>query len=375
MEIAPEIPITSTETSKNSTGKPAFSDGEGIHILVIRLSAMGDVAMTVPVISALLKQYPNVKVTVLTRAFFSPLFSEVKNVTVYEADVKGKHKGIFGLWKLYKELKCLNTDMVADLHNVLRSNILRQYFRLGSIPFVQMDKGRAEKKALTSLSHKVFEPLKTTHQRYADVFGKLGMPIDLENASPLPKRAIAPSTMELVKGKERKWLGIAPFAAFDGKMYPLDLMEKVVHILNETGGYKILLFGGGEREKIILDKWDSIYENSINLVGKLTFKEELALISQLNLMLAMDSGNAHLAALFGVPTLTLWGVTHPYAGFYPFKQDPQNALLADREQFPLIPTSVYGNKYPPGYENVMRTIVPEDVLSKIEEIINGQLSR
>ncbi|MEG3656127.1 glycosyltransferase family 9 protein [Arenibacter palladensis] len=331
---------------------------------------MGDVAMTVPVISALLEQYPKVKITVLTRAFFSPLFSELNNVTVYEADVKGKHQGIFGLWKLYKELKGLHVGMVADLHNVLRSNILRLFFRLGSIPFVQVDKGRAGKKALTSLTHKVFEPLKTTHQRYADVFGKLGMPIDMEKANPLPKRAIAPSTKELLKGKEQKWIGIAPFAAFEGKMYPLDLMEKVVHSLNKTCGYKILLFGGGEREKTILDKWERNFENSINLVGKLTFKEELALISQLNLMLAMDSGNAHLAALFGIPTLTLWGVTHPYAGFYPFKQDPKNALLADRQQFPLIPTSVYGNKYPPGYENVMRTIAPKHVLSKIEEMIN-----
>lgn len=370
MERATKIPVTSTATSRIGMGKPKSSAGEGIHILVIRLSAMGDVAMTVPIISALLDQYPNIKVTVLTRAFFSPLFSELRNVTVYEADVKGKHKGIFGLWKLYKELKSLNLDMVADLHNVLRSNILRQYFRLGSIPFIPVEKGRAEKKALTSLTHKVFEPLTTTHQRYADVFGKLGMPIDLENAGPLSKRSIGPSTMELVKGKEQKWIGIAPFAAFDGKMYPLDLMEKVVHSLNETNHYKVLLFGGGEEEKDILDKWADKYQNSINLVGKLSFKEELALISHLNLMLAMDSGNAHLAALFGIPTLTLWGVTHPYAGFYPFKQDPQNALLADREQFPLIPTSVYGNKYPSGYENAMRTIAPEDVILKIEEIIN-----
>ncbi|GBF18528.1 lipopolysaccharide core heptosyltransferase RfaQ [Arenibacter sp. NBRC 103722] len=369
MEIAPKTPVT----SRNGSAKPASLTGNGIHILVIRLSAMGDVAMTVPVISALVEQHPHIKVTVLTRAFFSPFFSELNNVRVYEADVKGQHKGVFGLWKLYKELKGLNIDMVADLHNVLRSNILKQYFRLGSIPFIQVDKGRAEKKALTSLINKVFEPLKTTHQRYADVFGKLGIPIDLENAGPLPKRAITPSTMELIKGKEQKWIGIAPFAAFDGKMYPLDLMEKVVTALNATDHYRILFFGGGEKEKELLDKWADKFRNSTNLVGKLTFMEELALISQLNLMLAMDSGNAHLAALFGIPTITLWGVTHPYAGFYPFKQDPRNALLADREQFPLIPTSVYGNKYPPGYENAMRSIAPENVLSKIEEILNKKI--
>ena len=369
MKSFPKTAVTATEASISGIEKTPSSPGDGKHILVIRLSAMGDVAMTVPVISALLEQYPNIKVTVLTRAFFGPLFSELNNVSVYEAEVKGRHKGIFGLWKLYKELKSLNMDMVADLHNVLRSNILKQYFRLGSIPFVQVDKGRAEKKTLTSLTHKVFAPLTTTHQRYAHVFGKLGIPLDLEKANLLPKRAILPSTRELVKGEEQKWIGIAPFAAFDGKMYPLDLMEKVVHTLNESNDYRILLFGGGEKERDLLDKWAGNFTNSINLVGKLPFKEELSLISQLQLMLAMDSGNAHLAALFGVPTLTLWGVTHPYAGFYPFKQDPQNALLADRDLFPLIPTSVYGKKYPTGYENAMRSIAPEDVLAKIEEIL------
>jgi ADP-heptose:LPS heptosyltransferase len=149
-------------------------------------------------------------------------------------------------------------------------------------------------------------------------------------------------------------------------------MEKVVVALNACNRYKILLFGGGVKEKTTLNKWAFKYQNSINLVGKLSFEEELALISQLHLMLAMDSGNAHLAALFGVPTITLWGVTHPYAGFYPYGQDPGYGLLANRMEYPLIPTSVYGNKYPPGYENAMRTIAPEDVVSKIEEIINSK---
>ncbi|MCM4150253.1 glycosyltransferase family 9 protein [Arenibacter sp. N53] len=336
---------------------------------------MGDVAMTVPVLSALVKEYPGLKVTVLTRSFFKPIFQNLDNVSIYEADVKGKHKGIFGLWKLYKELKNLNIDAVADLHNVLRSNILKGYFKFGSTPFVQIDKGRAEKKALTAWRSKEFRQLKTTHQRYADVFGKLGMPIDLQTATVLPKRSIAPATSNLVDGKDKTWIGIAPFAAFDGKMYPLDLMEKIVDELSKTDKYKILLFGGGKNEQEQLEKWETEFSNCINLVGKLPFHEELALISQLDLMVAMDSGNAHLAALFGIPTITLWGVTHPYAGFYPFGQNSNYAMLADREQFPLIPTSVYGNKYPPGYENAMRSISPEDVILKIEEIINSKLSR
>ena len=340
------------------------------HILVIRLSAMGDVAMTIPVLSALVAQHPGIKVTVLTRGFFKPLFYGLDNVSVYEADVKNTHKGLWGLWKLYKELKTLNIDMVADLHNVLRSKVLKLYFKLESIPFVQIDKGRAEKKALTSPSRKVFKPLKSTHQRYADVFKELGFPLDLNTASLLPKRYMAPSTEKLVADKDRIWIGIAPFAAFEGKMYPLDLMEKVVYALNRTDKYKLFLFGGGEKEKKLMDAWDHKFHNCVNLVGKLPFPEELALISHLELMVAMDSGNAHLASMFGVPTLSLWGVTHPYAGFYPFGQDENNALLSNRDKYPLIPTSVYGNKCPEEYKNAMRSIAPEDVVTKLEEVLN-----
>ncbi|WP_317167469.1 glycosyltransferase family 9 protein [Arenibacter sp. 6A1] len=341
------------------------------HILVIRLSAMGDVAMTVPVLAAMSQQYPDVKITVLTRAFFAPMFAQLPNVTVYEADVKGQHKGVLGLWKLYRSLKGLGIDAVADLHNVLRSNILKTYFTFSGLPFEQVDKGRADKKALTAAVHKVFKPLTTTHQRYAEVFARLGYPLDLEAVSLPAKRPLQESTRSLIQAPTQPWIGIAPFAAFEGKMYPIALMQEVVGQLNATNAYRILLFGGGKKEGEELQKWEDAYPNCLNMVGKISFEEELALISQLDLMLAMDSGNAHMAAMFGLPTLTLWGVTHPYAGFYPFGQPLEHALMADRMQYPLIPTSVYGNKFPPGYENAMQTIAPEAVVQKIQHILSG----
>lgn len=339
------------------------------HLLVIRLSAMGDVAMIVPILSAMLHQYPDVKVTVLTRAFLKPLFEQLPNVSVFEADVKGKHKGIFGLWKLFKALKALQINAVADLHNVLRSNILKTFFKLSGFQFVQIDKGRDEKKALTRATNKVFKPVKTTHQRYADVFDALGYTLDLTSNVFMPKRELANNTIQLIVSGDKKLVGIAPFAAFEGKMYPLDLMEQVVSELNKLNSIQVLLFGGGKREQQVLENWEIKYSNISSIVGKATLSEELDLISNLEIMIAMDSGNAHLAALFGVPTITLWGVTHPYAGFYPFGQPLENALMADKEKFPLIPTSVYGNKMPQEYTEVMRTIHPEDILKKVRTIL------
>ena len=334
---------------------------------------MGDVAMTVPVILGICKKYPSVKITVLTKPFMGPIFSDIPNVSVFNADVKGKHKRILGLWRLYKELAYLQIHMVADLHHVLRSSILKQFFKLRAIPFIQIDKGRDEKKKLIDPKRVKLEPLKSTFKRYSEVFEKLGYPISVNEMVVLPKKSLPKDFVHLKDNQEQLLLGIAPFAAFKGKMYPLSLMKEVVNELNNTNKYKIILFGGGQQEVEILSTWDNQFNNVFSAAGKLSFSAELGLISNLRLMLAMDSGNAHLAAMFGVPTVTLWGVTHPYAGVSPFGQSKDNALLADRVQYPLIPTSIYGNKFPAGYENVMSTIQPTKVAQKIIEVINNNV--
>ena len=334
------------------------------HILVIRLSAMGDVAMIVPVLRALINEHPDVKITVLTRAFFAPFFRDLENVTIYKADVKGKHKGIHGLYKLSKELKLLSIDAIADLHNVLRSNILKLFF-VGT-PFIQINKGRAEKKAL--VIGKTFNQLKTTHQRYADVFKKLGFKFALDNPDFPKKTKLDSNILRVIDGNSKPLIGIAPFAAFKSKAYPISLMEVVIKELSKD--YKILLFGGGKTETEILNKLENKYSNTVNLAGKLNLNQELDVISNLKVMIAMDSGNAHMAAMLGTQVITLWGVTHPYAGFYPFNQNTDNALLADRTTYPKIPTSIYGNKYPVGYENAIASISVDSVIEKVEEILS-----
>jgi ADP-heptose:LPS heptosyltransferase len=338
------------------------------HILVIRLSAMGDVAMTIPIIRALIEKHPEIKITFLSKAFLKPLFDDIPNVTFYAADVKNKHKGVLGLHKLSKELKQLRITHIADLHNVLRSKILRSFFKFSTKNIAVIDKGRSEKKALTRKENKVFKQLKTSHERYADVFRKLGFSVDITNPTKLEKPSLATSVLSLIGEKKNNWIGIAPFAAFDSKMYPLDLMEKVIDILSNK--YTVLLFGGGEKEIALLSKIEQKNEAVISVAGKLNLREELNLIAHLECMLAMDSGNAHFAAMLQIPTITAWGATHPFAGFVPFNQPKENSLLPDLEKYPNIPCSIYGNKICDGYEDVMRTISPERVIKKVEEILN-----
>ncbi|AXB55944.1 glycosyltransferase family 9 protein [Flavobacterium fluviale] len=335
----------------------------------MRLSAMGDVAMTVPVLHAFVKQYPMVKLTVISRPFFKPFFDGIPNLDFFAFDEKERHKGFFGLVRLYNDVKKLKIDAFADLHNVLRSKVVSLLFALSGKKRATVDKGREGKKELTRAENKIFKQLPTMFQRHAKVFEELGFPLDLSNPTFPAKTNLSSEILEIIGYHSQKLIGIAPFAQYDSKVYPLDLMKEVISKLAENSANKILLFGGGKKEIEILDSISQPYENVINTAGKIKFQQELQLISNLDVMLSMDSGNAHIAAMLGVKVVTLWGATHPYAGFLPFNQSLENALTSDRNQYPKLPTSVYGNKIVEGYEDAMRSISPDEVVKKIQGLV------
>jgi ADP-heptose:LPS heptosyltransferase len=339
------------------------------HIAVIRLSAMGDVAMTVPVIRAFIEQYPKVKITMVSRPFFKPFFSGIPNLTFFEIDLKIRHKGFFGLLRLFSDLKQLEIDAVADLHNVLRSQIIRNLFALSGKKVAFTDKGRNDKKALTRAEDKVFKPVRSMIERHVETFKKLGFSVDLSNPNFPEKAILSDKILNISEEKNKyKWIGIAPFAQYESKVYPKDLMQTVITTLAKNNDYKTFLFGGN-KEIEILNAFAANKNNVVTIAGKLSFEEELQLISNLDVMLSMDSGNAHIAAMLGVNVITLWGATHPFAGFSPFNQPFENAVVSDRNKFPKLPTSVYGNKTVKGYQDAMRTILPETVVEKITTLL------
>ncbi|KUJ62673.1 heptosyltransferase [Flavobacteriaceae bacterium CRH] len=332
----------------------------------MRLSAMGDVAMTVPVLRAFVKQYPEVKLTVISRPFFKPFFDGIPNLEFFAFDEKERHKGFKGLLRLFQDVQQLKIDAFADLHNVLRSKIVSLLFALSGKKRATVDKGRDGKKELTRSENKIFKQLPTMFQRHAKVFEELGFPLNLSNPDFPEKANLNTDILEIIGNENQKLIGIAPFAQYDSKVYPIDLMTEVIAKLAENKTHKILLFGGGKKEIEILDTLSKPFENVINMAGKIKFQQELQLISNLDVMLSMDSGNAHIAAMLGVKVITLWGATHPYAGFLPFNQSIENALTSDRNQYPKLPTSVYGNKIVEGYEDAMRSISPNEIVQKIQ---------
>ncbi len=333
---------------------------------------MGDVAMIVPVIQVLHNTYEEAEIVVVSRRFFAPLFHDLPRVKFIGIDLKQDYKGLSGLYRLFRLLEKEKPDFIADLHDVLRTKVLDLLFKLRGYKVAVIDKGRAEKKALTRPQNKVFLPLKTTHQRYAEVFKQMGYPIDLKNFVPVKPVISKRVQLFLSPVNDHKIIGIAPFAAHKGKQYPLNKIKEVIRlILEKDENAAILLFGGGTKEKDRLDELETINRNRvINAAGIFSFEEELQIISRLHVMLSMDSGNGHLAVLYAVPVITIWGATHPFAGFAPFNQPFEHQLLPDLNKFPQLPTSVYGNKIFAGFDSIWKTIEPEVIVEKILKLVS-----
>ena len=339
-------------------------------ILVIRFSAIGDVAMTVPIVHSLATQYPQHQIKVLSRPNMAALFAHLpSNVSFWGADLKGDYKGFIGLNKLFKELKAENFDYIADFHDVIRTKYLRLRFLLQGTKVAHIDKGRKGKKALTRPSNKVKVQQASSFQRYAHVLEQLGLPVKMDFQSIYPEgkgNSAVFSSITGVKGSD-KWIGIAPFATHAGKIYPQEDMEQVIQKLDAQEGLKIFLFGGGKREIEILTQWANQYSSATCIAGKLKMDAELALMSHLDVMVSMDSGNMHLASLVNTPVVSIWGATHPLAGFMGWKQSEENAIQVD---LPCRPCSVYGNK--PCYRKdyaCLYNIQPNTITQRILSII------
>lgn len=315
-----------------------------MKVLLIRFSALGDVAMTLPVVWSLARQYPDLKITILSRKSFGALFELLPpNVDFIGADFKVEHRGVMGLHRLfYKVLNPLKFDYVADLHWVLRSMILGFRFRLAGIPIAHIEKGRAQKEKLTRRDEKEFVPLRTSFERYADVFAKLGFPIKFDFTSIFEEKGDLSVISDFTgpKGMDR-WIGIAPFAKHKGKMYPLNKMEEIVAYFEKQPQLKLFLFGAGSEEREVLNKWKAKYPLVLVAEGNLRMKTELILMSHLDVMISMDSANMHLASLVGTPVVSIWGATHPFAGFLGWKQKESNCVQVDLD---CRPCSVFGNK-------------------------------
>jgi ADP-heptose:LPS heptosyltransferase len=303
---------------------------------------MGDVAMTVPVLKALLDQNPDIEITYVSRPQFAGFFNNISRLTYFPANLDKEFKGFGGIIKLYNQLKKKqNFAGFADLHGSLRTKVLRRLFRLSSVPYSYINKGREEKKLLTRFPNKILKPLKRTTERYADVFRELGFSLTLSYELVKEPKDLTEDITQITGYKTNTWIGISPFAKHTGKIFPLEKMEDVINELSKQD-VTVFLFGGSDSELAICNEWALKYSNVVSVVRKLNIEQELALISQLDVMLSMDSAGMHMASLVGTPVVSIWGATHHFAGFLGYGQS-EDDIVADNIE--CRPCSVYGDKH------------------------------
>ncbi len=345
-----------------------------MKLLVLRFSALGDVMMSVPVLDALARRYPDLEITVLSRKHFEAPFRFLPaNVRFWGVDLK-LYQGLNGLNRLYREIHARGFTHVADLHDVLRTRYLRMRCRMDGLAVAVIDKGRRDKRRLTRRRRKVVRPLTTSFERYRLVFERLGLPVEpafrslFAAACPDGRPDIGDlQPLTGIKGDDR-WIAVAPFAKHAGKIYPLELQKQVVDGLRRQTGCKVFVFGGGAQEKAVAESWRREFPEVVSVIGVLTMEQELRLLAHMDAVLSMDSANMHLAALAGCPVVSIWGATHPFAGFLGWNQAPGNVLQTD---LPCRPCSVFGQK--PCYRGdyaCLHRIPPETVIQKINTLLS-----
>ena len=340
-----------------------------MRLLVIRTSAMGDVALTIPVLNGMRNQYPDIEIVLLTRRSFKPFFSSIEGLRIFLPDLQMRHKGLFGIFKLYMDIKGqAKIDYVIDLHDVLRSKILRFFFRLSGVPVSVIDKGRSEKKSVITGKRKV--QLKHIVERYCDVFSKAGFPVIPSRDVWMKPSMAALSTTTLISGQKGELnIGVAPYARHKLKVWPEENMIRLLGLISANHKARFWLFGGNEDSEKI-EAFQNRVPGSFNLAGKMDLDEELAIMSKLDLMIAMDSSNMHMAALVGTKVISIWGGTDPLSGFGAWMQPEAFSIRIPVDELTCRPCTTYGKgECKRGDFACMNWLSPEMVFRKFENIL------
>lgn len=340
-----------------------------MHLLVIRTSAMGDVALISPVIKSFRMQYPDIEITILTRPAFESFFYSFDKIKLFSPDFKKRHKGAWGLVRLFSDLKkSAKIDYIIDLHDVLRSRVLRLLFRFTGVGASVIDKGRKEKRKVIKGSKKVH--LKHSVDRYLDVFAKAGFPVTVEKGPwIIPSVEAQRRVSGLMSETGLHHIGVAPYARHPLKTWPEENMIKLLQLIAEQFQVRFWLFGGKE-ETAQLISFQNRVPQSVLVAGTLSLEEELAMMSRLELMIAMDSSNMHMAALTGTKVISIWGGTDPLTGFGAWHQPHDYAVRIPVEELTCRPCTVYGKgECRRGDFACMNWLTPERVFEKILTII------
>jgi heptosyltransferase-2 len=342
-------------------------------ILIIRLSSLGDVVLTTPVIKSLKQRFPQAQIFFLTKSRYLDLLKNDSHVfSIIGFDPQDKHRGISGFLELIRQLRTFKFDLLVDLHANLRSFLIRHLLKAEI-------KIKYDKRWLTRFVSVYFKFLgarpNATIDSYLETLERIGVsPSERRPRIFLDQKSEDFADDFLIEKKIEKddiVVGVHPGARWETKRWDEERFAQVCHILNRKPGLKIILFGDQRDQEVIERIRPDAEDEGVFKAVNLPLNEFMSLINRCDCFVTNDSGPMHIASALGVPVVAIFGPTHPNLGFSPIGS--ANVVLTANVE--CSPCSLHGEKKCHKKSRYcMDLIEPEMVTEAIEGLLQRESS-
>lgn len=318
-------------------------------VLVVRLSAIGDIVLTTPVLTELHRAFPQARIDFCTKAPFAPLVASnpaVASVVTPESITPGTAY-----------------DLVVDLQNNRRSRALIRKIRTTETR--RYHKRNWKKVLLVHFKINVSEGYHSVVERYGEALEGLTPKISAPCALyPSPEdRAFAAGAL----GSNAPVLAVCFGANHFTKRYPLDRFARIVELVTAATPARVLLLGGKEDEpeaqRLMALLPEAARSRVQSLAGKASLMQSAALLERSSLVLTNDTGLMHIASAFGRKLFVIFGSSVKAFGFMPWGAEYE---LFETPGLACRPCSHIGRgTCPKGHFRCMMEIAPERIASRI----------
>jgi ADP-heptose:LPS heptosyltransferase len=338
-------------TVRSKAPIPAHIDFENLQletaplsILILRLSSLGDIVLTFPLVCALREKYPTARIDFVVKKEYREVLAFCEGISnVFEVDTSA---GRNGLDRLRDAFKKNNYTHVLDLHNNFRSRILRRGVGESLSP---INKRSLQRWLLVKLKLNLLKNAPDIIGRYFETARVLGIVDSGKGPS------IAHSST-----RNPKLVAIAPGARHWNKRWPKENFIEVARRLLEDG-YNVELYGSADERTLIEEISTTLASDRVkNLAGELSIKESMERLSHASLAMTNDSGLMHISNALSIPTISIFGPTVREFGFMP---RGDHAIVVQNEGLSCRPCTAIGRAdCPKGHFRCMKEITPENIL-------------
>lgn len=309
--------------------------------VVLRFSAMGDVILLLPSLWQVLSENADLEIVIVSKPEFSSFFTGHSRLHFKGVSLRDTYKGFWGTLRLAAFVLSLRPSLVIDQHQSIRSTICRWYAGFYGIPTAVIRKEKWAKIGVTRRFWKTKKNFLPLIERYADTWRRAGwlsaVSLDTNKVFIHPSESIEQQIPR--KNRGEKWVAIAPFSQHKGKNWPIHFFGELMEKILESAPEVTLFLVGGRTEEAL---WQDVLPRSsrVHSLASHSFEVQFAYFKQFDVLVCLDSSNLHLANMMQVPTLSIWGATHPSLGYAPFSS-AENRIIQDNS-LTCRPCSTYG---------------------------------